>query len=108
MRSSLSIIVASGVLAVGLAASSGASAQFGGGGGGRDKMGDTYIDDIQKNPRFMEPGAQHDPARYRIGAPREGYIDREAASEGYYAPGSGYFPVAPRSGRVTVQPYYGR
>ena len=63
----------------------------------------------QKNPAFLEPYADESPARYRIGAPREGRIDREAASQGYYSPDSGYYPVAPRSGRVTVQPYhYGR
>ena len=79
---------------------------FGGGsGGGSGNFGDTYINDAQKNPRFIEPGAQNDPARYRIGAPYEGYTDRQAAREGYYDPGSGYFPVAPRRGRITVQPY---
>ena len=82
-----------------------AMAQRGGGGGG-GRMGDTFIDDAVKNPRFIEPYADHDPARYRIGAPREGYNDRQAAARGYYIAGSGYYP-APPWGRVYVQPYGG-
>ena len=105
MRAHLAfILAASAALAAGVAAPTGASAQFGGS-GGRDKMGDTFIDDAQKNPRFIEPGAENDPARYRIGAPREGRVDRQAAREGYYAYGSGYAPRDPRYGRVTVEPY---
>ena len=50
-----------------------------------------------KNPRFIEPYADRDPARYRIGNPQAGYGDRIAASRGYYEP--------PRRGRVTVRPY---
>ena len=105
MRASLTfVLAASATLAAGLS-SPVLAGGFGGGSGGTDKNGDTYLDDAQKNPRFIEPGAQNDPARYRIGAPREGRLDREAAREGYYTYGSGYYPVAPRGGRVTVQPY---
>jgi hypothetical protein len=39
-----------------------------------------------------------------MGAPREGYVDRQMAARGYYTPGSGYYPAPPR-GRVYVRPY---
>ena len=100
----LPFIIAAGALAASFALTSEASAQRGGQGGG--KMGDTFIDDAQKNPRFIEPGADHDPARYRIGSPREGFYDRQAAREGYYTQGSGYYPYPyGQRGRVYVQPY---
>ena len=104
----LPFIIAAGALAAAFALPSDASAQRGGRSSG-GKMGDTFIDDAQKNPRFIEPYADHDPARYRIGAPREGYYDRQAARDGYYTQGSGYYPYPYRQrGRVYVQPYYGR
>jgi hypothetical protein len=101
------LLLAASALAAATFMSDAALAQRGGGGGGR--MGDTFIDDAQKNPRFIEPGAQNDPARYRIGAPYEGYVDRQMAARGYYHPGSGYAPVPPeyRRGRVYVNPYRG-
>lgn len=98
----LPFIIAAGALAASFALPSEASAAPGGRGGG--KMGDTYIDDAQKNPRFIEPYADQDPARYRIGSPREGFYDRQAARDGYYSQGSGYYPYG-RRGRVYVQPY---
>ena len=102
------ILVAASTLAAATFASDAALAQRGGGGGGR--AGDTYIDDAQKNPRFIEPGAENDPARYRIGAPYEGRLDRQMAARGYYDPGSGYEPAPPEygRGRVYVRPYQGR
>ena len=106
-RTKLATMAALASLAAVAAVPTAAQAQRGGGNGG-GRIGDTYIDDAQKNPRFIEPGAQNDPARYRIGAPYEGYVDRKAAAEGYYHPGSGYYPVAPRRGRVVVEPYNGR
>ena len=98
------LAVATGALALLTFASDPALAQRGGGGGSGGRSGDTFVDDAQKNPRFIEPGAQNDPARYRIGAPYEGYVDRQMAARGYYDPGSGYAPP-PRRGRVYVQPY---
>jgi hypothetical protein len=99
------LALAAGALAVAAFTSDAALAQRGGGGGGGGgRMGDTFIDDAQKNPRFIEPWAWNDPARYRIGAPYEGYTDRQMAARGYYTEGSGYSP-GPRRGRVYVQPY---
>lgn len=104
-------LIAAGVLAAAATMSDAALAQRGGGSGG-GRIGDTFIDDAQKNPRFIEPWAQNDPARYRIGAPNEGYVDRQAAARGYYHPGSGYDPYYSGPGygrgRVYVSPYGGR
>lgn len=55
---------------------------FGFGGRG-SQMGDSWLNDAQKNPRFIEPGADNDPARYRASHPREGWYDRQRA---YRAP----------------------
>jgi hypothetical protein len=100
------LAIAAGALALATLMPDPALAQRGGGGGGGGRMGDTYIDDAQKNPRFIEPGASNDPARYRIGAPYEGYVDRQMATRGYYDPGSGYYPApAYGRGRVYVRPY---
>lgn len=99
------LLIAAGALAVATFASDAAFAQRGGGG----RIGDTFIDDAQKNPRFIEPFADNNPARYRIGAPNEGYVDRQMAARGYYNPGSGYYPVPEYGrGRVYVSPYGGR
>ncbi|NNM73994.1 hypothetical protein [Enterovirga aerilata] len=101
------LLLAAGMIGAAALGSGDALAQRGRGG---DNFGDTYINDAQKNPRFIEPGAENDPARYRIGAPYEGWVDRQMAARGYYDPGSGYAP-APRRGRVYVHPnagYQGR
>ena len=95
---------AAGLLAGAALLPNGASAQWGGGGGSGRDLNDAYEDVLLKNPRFIEPGGYNDPARYRIGAPREGYVDRQMAARGYYTPGSGYFPGQPR-GRVYVRPH---
>jgi hypothetical protein len=64
-----------------LAAATSASA-FGVGGLG-SQSGDSWLNDAQKNPRFIEPYAQNDPARYRASNPREGWYDRQRASGRY-------------------------
>jgi hypothetical protein len=98
------LVAAAGILAGATLLPDTASAQRGDrGGSGRD-LNDAYEDILQKNPRFIEPYGYDDPARYRIGAPREGYVDRQMAARGYYTPGSGYYPAPPR-GRVYVRPY---
>jgi hypothetical protein len=96
-------VAAAGMLAGATLVSGDASAQRGDRGGGRD-LNDAYEDILVKNPRFIQPYGYDDPARYRVGAPREGYVDRQMAARGYYTPGSGYYPVPPR-GRVYVRPY---
>lgn len=58
---------------------SGAEA-FGRGGMG-SRMGDSWLNDMQKNPRFIEPGADNDPSRYRASHPQEGWYDRQRAYE---------------------------
>lgn len=93
--------------AAGLAAISSttpASARGGSQGGG---LGESYLNDEVKNPRYIEPGGWADPTRYRIGNPYAGYEDRQLAAQGIYNEGSGYYPPHPR-GRVFVQPYYAR
>lgn len=91
---SLALVVTA--LAATLAVTGPASAFRGGG----SQEGDSYLNDAQKNPRFIEPGAQNDPSRYRQANPREGYYDRQA--DAYY--GQPYQPH-PYRGRVTVRPY---
>ncbi len=97
------IVAAASMLAGATLVPGDASAQRGGGGGSRD-LNDAYEDILVKNPRFIQPYGYDDPARYRMGAPREGYVDRQMAARGYYTPGSGYYPAPPR-GRVYVRPY---
>ena len=98
------LVAAAGMLAGSILIPGDASAQRGGGGGGSRDLNDAYEDILVKNPRFIQPYGYDDPARYRMGAPREGYVDRQMAARGYYTPGSGYYPVPPR-GRVYVRPY---
>ena len=86
-------------LAAGLAALSAAPAQAF---GGKSDNGDSYLNDAQKNPRFIEPYAWADPARYRASNPWAGYGDRAEAARGDVAPDT--FRRDYR-GRVTVQPY---
>jgi hypothetical protein len=91
------VIVAAG-LAVAAAASSDALAGgFGGGdgGGGGSDYGDSWLNDSVKNPRFIEPYADQDPARYRAYHHREGYYIRQRAARGYDDRGYGRVEVEP-------------
>lgn len=58
--------------------------------------GDDYADVLQKNPAFLEPGAEDHPARYRIGDPRDGYDERVRAQ---------IQRERPYRGDVRVRPY---
>ena len=98
------LVAAAGMIAGVTLLPGSAFAQRGGGSGGGRDLNDSYEDVLVKNPRFIQPYGYNDPARYRIGAPGEGYVDRQMAARGYYTPGSGYDP-APRRGRVYVRPY---
>lgn len=69
------------------------------GGRGSD-MGDSYLGDAQKNPRFIQPGGDYAYGRNRISHPSEGYYDRIWAQQGYAYPGQ-----YPYRGRVVVRPY---
>ncbi len=65
--------------------------------GGSSSSGDSYLNDAVRNPRFIEPGGDYLPSRYRESHPQAGYDDRqaiEAARQGY-------------RGRVNVRPYRG-
>ena len=93
------LILAAGALAAALAASSAADAR-------PSDMGDSYINDLQHNPRLIEPYQGQDSRRYRIGNPYAGYDDRQLARRGYDDADRGYSSM-PR-GRVTVEPYYAR
>lgn len=48
--------------------------------------GDAYLNDMVRNPRFIEPYADQLPSRYRAYDPRAGWDDRHAAARwpGYY------------------------
>jgi len=63
-------------------------------GGGSD-YGDSYVNDSVKNPRFIEPYSDYDPARYRVYHHREGYYDRQRAARGYDDRGYGRVEVRP-------------
>ena len=82
-------LVASAVLLAGLGLAGGASARS----GGHSSSGDSYLNDAQKNPRFIEPGGDYLASRNRISHPREGYYDRIRAQRGRYY------------GDVRVRPY---
>lgn len=66
--------------------------------GSHSDAGDSYINDAQRNPRFIEPYADLDPSRGTLQHPREGYYLRQRiaaerdGSEGY-------------RGQVRVRPY---
>jgi len=90
------ILIAAAGLAVMSIASSNAMAGGRGGGGGGSDYGDSWVNDSVKNPRFIEPYADQDPARYRAYHHREGYYVRQRAARGY--DDRGY-------GRVEVQPF---
>lgn len=76
------------VVALGLTFVVPASSVYAFGSGGRgSQMGDSWLNDAQKNPRFIEPGADNHPSRYRASHPREGWYDRQRASQyGYGRP----------------------
>ena len=78
----------SSTLALGLVLGLTAAAAARGGGG--DHMGDSLLNQEQKNPKFIEPYGYADPATYRIGHPREGYELRIRAQRG--APIYEYLP----------------
>ena len=86
------LIAAAGLAVMSISAS---DAMARGRGGGSD-YGDSYLNDSVKNPRFIEPYADQDPARYRAYHHREGYYIRQRAARGY--DDRGY-------GRVEVQPF---
>ena len=86
------------VLAVSLSlafASSAALAGGRGGGGGGSQDGDSYENDMQRNPRLIEPGA--DQGRYLAYYGRYGWDARQRAA--------GNVPYAYTQGRVNVAPY---
>lgn len=83
------ILSATALLAAGLASGS-ALARSGGG----SSYGDSWVNDSVRNPRFIEPGGDADPARYRAYHYREGYHDRQSAA--------GYGPYR---GQVRVRTY---
>lgn len=66
--------------------------------GGHSDAGDSYDNDAQRNPRFIEPYAYLDPSRGTLQHPREGYYLRQRlAAE---RDGSGNY-----RGQVRVRPY---
>ena len=67
-------------------------------GGHGSEDGDSYDNDAQRNPRFIEPYAYLDPSRGTLQHPREGYYLRQRlAAE---REGSGSY-----RGQVRVRPY---
>jgi hypothetical protein len=94
---SLTMLAVSVSLAVASTAALASGGRGGGGGGGSDE-GDSYENDMQRNPRLIEPGA--DRGRYLAYYGRQGWDARQRAAgrvpEGYY-----YGP----HGRVDVAPY---
>lgn len=89
--SSKTIVTASATALLALGLASGTALARSGGG---SSYGDSWVNDSVRNPRFIEPYADNDPARYRAYHHREGYYDREAAA--------GYGPYR---GRIRVRPY---
>ena len=69
---------------IGLALSGAATSAFAFGfGNPGSQPGDSWLNDAQKNPRFIEPYADRDPSRYRASHPREGWYDRQRADGRY-------------------------
>lgn len=83
-------------LVIGLLGATDAMAIRGGGGGGAQE-GDSYENDMQRNPRLIEPGGEQ--GRYLAYYGRQGWDARQRAAGrepyGYYNP----------HGRVNVAPY---
>lgn len=67
-------------------------------GGHSSQDGDSYENDAQKNPRFIEPYAYLDPSRGTLQHPREGYYLRQQLA----AERDGYGSYR---GQVRVRPY---
>ena len=94
------LIAAAGLAAISLASSD--TMAFGRGGGGSD-YGDSYLNDSVKNPRFIEPYADQDPARYRAYHHREAITSasgRHAATMIAATVASRYSPSA-----ITAKPF---
>lgn len=71
--SSRKFLIAAGALASALAAATSAQAV---------RMdGDGYVDDLQRNPRFIQPYGEEQPARYRAYDFKEGIDDRIQAEQ---------------------------
>jgi hypothetical protein len=92
-KSGLTVLALSLSLAL---ASSAALAGGRGGGGGGSQDGDSYENDMQRNPRLIEPGA--DRGRYLAYYGRQGWDARQRAA------GRVPYEYAP-NGRVDVAPY---
>lgn len=85
MRSlNLPILAMAGVLAA-MAAGSNAQAA--------NDLHESYTDQLQKNPRLIEPGSER--LRYLVGDPREGYDERKAAAGMYGPPERRFNPARP-------------
>jgi hypothetical protein len=93
MRARSLLLAATAALAVGAGSNSYAT----------NDLHESYVDQLQKNPRLIEPG--NDAVRYRVGDPRDGYDERVAAARGYRPYDEGYDDLHPRRGRVIVRPY---
>ena len=83
-------------LLTGALLSSGAASGRNGGRGGGNSYGEPYYNDMQRNPRLIEPGGER--GRYLAYYGREGWDARQATARGY---GNGYAPY----GNVRVRPY---
>lgn len=83
-----SVLIASALLAAGLAAGP-AAARSGG-----SSYGDSYWNDMQRNPRLVEPGG--DAGRYLSYYGRQGYYQRRVAQP---------YGVGGYRGQVYVRPY---
>jgi len=94
MRAKISLLAATGFIALAVSAGSPAFAT--------NDLHESYVDQLQKNPRLIEPGNER--LRYTVGDPRDGYDERVAASRGYRESDDDYYQ-APRRGRVIVRPY---
>ena len=94
MRATTLLLAATGAIAVAVTAGSPAFAT--------NDLHESYVDQLQKNPRLIEPGNER--LRYTVGDPRDGYDERVAAARGYRESDDGYYQ-APRRGRVIVRPY---
>jgi hypothetical protein len=95
MRAKISLLAATGLIALAVSAGSPASAT--------NDLHESYVDQLQKNPRLIEPGNER--LRYTVGDPRDGYDERVARARGYRDPDEGYDYSGPRRGRVVVRPY---
>jgi hypothetical protein len=94
MRAKISLLAATGVFALAVSAGSPAFAT--------NDLHESYVDQLQKNPRLIEPGSER--LRYTVGDPRDGYDERVARARGYGGD-EGYAYGEPRRGRVFVRPY---